>query len=150
MKAIEVMLWLLLFNASIALVGGLEIFNIPAGPLFDYAKISASGEPTVGRMFDIMGIWAVLIAGAIAGAFAGVLTFRIKLSDSAVYSTILTLVTGLYANTILILTQIITSIEHLEARSAVTAIVVIFLAINALMFIMGVIQLVRGGMQSAM
>jgi len=148
MKAVEAMFWMLLFNVSIALIGGLEIFGgIEAGPFISYEDMTGTGTSAI---FAFAIIWGPLLAGAIAGAISGFVGIKFKTSDAAAYSALGTLLTITFVNTTLIFTDLIGSIGNAEARAAVTALVFIFLAITGLLFALGLIQLIRGGFQSAM
>jgi len=149
MKSVESMLWLLLFNVAIALVGGLEIFNVPSGPFISYEAMTSPGENSLYVFVSYSIIWAPLLAGAVGGAIAGVLGVRLKLSSASAYSAFGLFLTFIFVNTVGIFTTIIFAIENETARAGVSALVFIFLAITGVLFALGLIQLIRGGMESA-
>jgi len=148
MKAVQAMFWMLLFNVSIALVAGLEIYaGIESGPFISYSGMTATGKSAI---FAWAIIWVPLLTGAVGGAVAGFLGIRLKTADAAAYSALGTLLSLTFFNTTLIFTNLILSIQNAEARTAVSALIFVFLAITGLLFALGLIQLIRGGMESSM
>jgi len=150
MKAMQAMLYLLIFNLVITIIAGLEIYNIGSISQYNYDTL-IKGNADLGTIFFLTAeIWGTLIAGGIAGAVAAILQIKIKTSAAAAYAGFASLLTVVFLKATTIFANIIMSITNQVARGAVTIFIVIFLSITGLMFVIGYIQMVRGGFESSM
>jgi len=149
MKAIQAMLYLLIFNMVISIIAGLNIFNIAEGA-YSYSQLF-SGDASVGTVFFLIpGLWGVLSFGAISGAVAGVLNLKIRTSSAAAYGAFAGLLTDVFIRSIAIFSSIANNVTNTLARNSLWAVIAIFLGVTGVMFFIGYIQLIRGGLESSM
>jgi len=154
MKAMEAMLYLFIFNLIVIIITGLGIFDITmstgAQGYVSY-NVLLSGDADIGTMFYLTWeIWSFLGFGAVGGALASVLNIKVKASSAAAYSAFGGLLTAVFVKSVVLFGTITSNISDEHARGAVLVIVSIFLMISGIMFIIGYIQLVRGGLLSSM
>jgi len=145
-KALNVMMFLLIFNVSISLVGALSIYHLGIGVenQYDVSQI----DPEAGMYMFIGDAMAIMITFAIGGAILGAIARR-PLSESAAYSFYAGLITTVFVTSYRVLGNII-NVVPIEAQFGVTIVVGLFLGITGIMFALGFMQLIRGGVESYM
>jgi len=167
MKAVNIMLFLLIFNVVVSLVGGLNIYNMGmSSSEYDYEALadestspqrdkdagggifSSFTDANFGfNTFFIGGTTvAILIGGAIAGATIGGLVTggRLKTSEGAAYGFFGSIMTITFISSYSILWTIVEQIPD-EIQTGAAVAVGLFLAITGFMFILGFMQLIVGG-----
>jgi len=154
MKAMEAMLYLFIFNLVVIIITGLGIFDITMSTgATNYVtyNVLLSGDADVGTIFYLtIEIWTSLVAGAVGGALASVLNIKVKASSAAAYVAFGGLLGVIFIKSAHLFFTISANISDQHARGAVLVIVSVFLMISGIMFIIGYIQLVRGGLLSSM
>ena len=148
MKALDIMIFLLIFNVMVSVVGALSIYNMGLEPSSDTGLGAEDLEGNTNYYHFIGGLAGVMIGGAISGAFIGVIANR-PIAEGAAYGFFAGLITSVFYNSYQILTSIILVVPT-EAQMGVSIIVGLFLAITGLMFALGFMQLIRGGVESYM
>jgi len=151
MKAVTIMLFLVIFNIVISAIGLLHIYNM--GGSFEDTNVSGvnaslishnSGENSL-FVFGIT-LAGTTIVGGILGASYSILTKQ-PASEGIAYGTFGGLVTGVFISSYNILWSIVNIVPP-YARLGAGVIIGIFLGITGLLFIIGFIQLIRGGMKT--
>lgn len=146
MKAFNVMMFLLIFNVVISLIGFLHIYQM--GDIGAYnveSMATARGESTIWFFLGQSAI--ILFMGAIAGAVAGAYLMKIPTSEGAAYGFFGTLIGIIFIGSYNILWSLVRYVPK-QAQPGVAIIVGLFLGITGIMFAFGFLQLVRGGIKS--
>lgn len=139
MKAYQMMMFLLIFNLTISLVGALHIYNMEFGVDDNYDVEGTSGTTINDRFFGRMLITSFL--GAIA---ATVISFATKIPADAAFAY------SLFASSFWgIAWQALDVITAIGGYSTGIWIVVgIFIILLGGVFVVGLAQLIRGGWKS--
>lgn len=146
MKALNVMMFLLIFNVCISLVGALSIYHMGIGVENQYDVEQVN--PQSGMYMFIGDAMGTMIIFAVGGAILGAIARR-PLSESAAYSFYAGLITTVFITSYRVLGSIINVVPS-EAQLGATVIVGLFLGITGIMFALGFMQLIRGGVESYM
>ena len=147
MKALDIMIFLLIFNVMVSVVGALSIWN--TGLDTGETDLQAGNVESNVNLYMFIGtLGSVMIGAAIVGAFIGVIARR-PLAEGAAYGFFAGLITIVFASSWGILTSIIEVVPP-GAQQGVSIVVGLFLAITGLMFAIGFMQLIRGGVESYM
>jgi len=144
LKAIDVMLFLLIFNVTISIVGGLNIYHMGIGVENQYDIENV----TVGNgMYMFIGdAMTIMITFAIGGAILGAIARR-PLSESAAYSFFASLITTVFVTSYRVLGTIANAVPT-EAQLGVNVILGLFMGIRGIIFALGFMQMIRGGIES--
>jgi len=149
MKAIESMLFILMINVSFTIVNGLHIYTLATGDFVGFFDISTFGSGESYILSWVAPIFGALATGAVAGAVTGVLGIRIAATQAALYSAFGLLLTLIFVNSVGIFYSLVFSLPSwLQAGAAVT--VIVFLLVSGVMFTLGFMQLIGGGIKSSM
>lgn len=152
MRAVKIMVFLLLVNVSVTMVGALNIYNID--DLEEEPDIEGSYDAEeLGEAQGENAIWffigqsaVTLMAGAILGAVSGSYLLKIPTSLGAAYGFFASLITIVFLQSYSILWQIVNFMPE-GAKFGAQLIVGLFLGICGLMFALGFLQLVSGGLK---
>lgn len=153
MRAVKIMVFLLLVNISVTMVGALNIYNID--DLDEKSDIEGSYNASeLGEASGENAIWfflgqsaITLMSGAILGAVAGSYLLKIPTSLGAAYGFFASLITLVFLQSYSILWQIVNFMPE-GAKFGAQLIVGLFLGVCGLMFALGFLQLVAGGIKS--
>lgn len=154
MKAIDIMLFLLLFNVMISVVGaaGLNIYGLgvePEDEKFDAENLAEGNTGDKAYYYFIGGFGAaLLVVGTGIGAVVGVATGR-PTAEYAAYGFFAALVTAIFVSSYSILSSIAMVIPE-NARFGVQIVIGLFIGISGIMVALGFMQLIRGGVSSHM
>ena len=145
MKAINVMLFLFIFNVVVSIVGGLHIYNMGmASEKYDYEQIEDS-TTDFNSFFVGAGVVGALLGGATLGALISLASAgKLQTSTGVAYGFFISLMGVTFLNSYSILWTITESVPQ-ELQGGVTIVVGIFIAITAVMFLIGLMQLIVGG-----
>lgn len=146
MKALNIMLFLLIFNVCISLVGAMNIYHMGIGVESQYDAEHVNAE--AGMYMFAGDAVSIMITFAIGGAILGAIARR-PLSESAAYSFFAGLITTVFVTSYRVLSGIIMVVPS-DAQFGVTVVVGLFLGITGLMFALGFMQMIRGGVESYM
>lgn len=154
MKAIDIMLFLLLFNVMISVVGaaGLNIYRLgvePEDEKFNAENLAEGNTGDKAYYYFIGGFGAaLLVVGTGIGAVVGVATGR-PTAEYAAYGFFAALVTAIFVSSYSILSSISMVIPE-NARFGVQIVIGLFIGISGIMVALGFMQLIRGGVSSHM
>lgn len=146
MKAINIMMFLLIFNVTISIVGGLNIYHMGIGVENQYDIENVRMEN--GMYMFIGDAMAIMITFAIGGAILGAIARR-PLSESAAYSFFAGLITTVFVTSYRVLGTIANTVPA-EAQLGVNVILGLFMGIMGIIFALGFMQMIRGGVESYM
>lgn len=146
MKAINIMMFLLIFNVTISIVGGLNIYHMGIGVENQYDIENVKMEN--GMYMFIGDAMAIMITFAIGGAILGAIARR-PLSESAAYSFFAGLITTVFVTSYRVLGTIANTVPA-EAQLGVNVILGLFMGITGIIFALGFMQMIRGGVESYM
>jgi hypothetical protein len=149
MKAINVMLFLLIFNVVISLVGGLHIYNMNvSSEEYDYEDLEdeSQSSDTFNTFFIGGTTVGILVGGAVAGGLiSGLISGgRIRTAEGAAYGFFAALMTTTFISSYSILWTLVGQVPT-EVQGGVAIVVGLFLAVTGFMFILGFMQLIVGG-----
>jgi len=156
MKVFNIMMFLLIFNVVISLVGYLHIYNMEivgqspnSATLEDLSNPSnADKEDSGGAIWLFLGPSAyALFLGSIAGAVGGYYLLRVPTAEGAAYGFFASLIGIIFINSYRVLWSIVNFIPDEQVRAGASVIVGLFLAICGVLFAFGFLQLVRGGIE---
>jgi len=144
------MLFLLIFNVMISVVGagGLSIYNIGVEPTNEYEADSVGSNDPDKFMFLGGVALSILLLGPITGSFIGIVTGK-PVSEYAAYGFFGALISVVFVSTYGILTSIISVIPD-SAKFGAQIVIGLFVGISGFMFLLGYMQLIRGGIESHM
>lgn len=149
MKAYEIMMFLLLVNVSLSLVGGLGIYNFGFTQGYDTGDDTYNVTGTATQASDSLAsrflgqTILALVVGAIGGAIFAKLLGGVP-SDSAVaYNIFASVYWASTLSALSILWTIVASIGSVNI--GVVSLLVIFIMVAGVSFVTGFLQLVRGG-----
>lgn len=154
MKAIDIMLFLLLFNVMISVVGaaGLNIYRIgvePEDSKYDAENLAEGNTGNKGYYYFIGGFGATLLGiGTGLGAVVGLVSGR-PTAEYAAYGFFAALVAAIFVSSYSILSSISIVIPE-SARFGVQIVIGLFIGISGIMVALGFMQLIRGGVSSHM
>jgi len=146
LKAINIMMFLLIFNVTISIVGGLNIYHMGIGVENQYDIENVKMEN--GMYMFIGDAMAIMITFAIGGAILGAIARR-PLSESAAYSFFAGLITTVFVTSYRVLGTIANTVPA-EAQLGVNVILGLFMGITGIIFALGFMQMIRGGVESYM
>ena len=147
MRALDIMIFLLIFNVMISLVGALSIYNMNLEP--SESQLTAEGMRNNQDIYAFIGgLAGVMIVSAVGGAFIGVIANR-PIAEGASYGFFAGLISSVFVSSYGVLSQLI-QVVPAGAQQGVQIVVGLFLAITGLMFALGFMQLIRGGVESYM
>lgn len=146
MKAINIIMFLLIFNVSISIVGGLNIYHM--GLKVDEQYDINTVEESSGTYHFIGSLMTQLTVFGIGGAILGVLTRR-SMSESAAYGFFSGLISTVFVSTYAILSGISTVLPA-DAAFAANVVIGLFLGICGLLCALAMVQLIRGGIDAYM
>jgi len=146
LKAINIMMFLLIFNVTISIVGGLNIYHMGIGVENQYDIENVRMEN--GMYMFIGDAMAIMITFAIGGAILGAIARR-PLSESAAYSFFAGLITTVFVTSYRVLGTIANTVPA-EAQLGVNVILGLFMGIMGIIFALGFMQMIRGGVESYM
>jgi len=153
-KAIDIMLFLLLFNVMISIVGaaGLNIYRLgvePEDSRYDAENLAEGNTGNKAYYYFIGGFGAALLGvGAGIGAVVGLVSGR-PTAEYAAYGFFAALVTAIFVSSYSILSSIAMVIPE-NARFGVQIVIGLFIGISGIMVALGFMQLIRGGVSSHM
>jgi len=144
-KALHVMLFLLLFNLSVSIVGGLHIYNMGVDP-GEFTKGNIETYQTASARQDVFANFFItalesLIVGIISGSIVSYFT-RIPADKAYVYSIFFSTYFWMGWNS----TSIIWSVG--SGNQGVQMIVIIFSIILIILFMIAIMQMPVGGWKS--
>ena len=152
MKIYQVMMFMLIFNVMITVVGALHIYNMDVSGTYPYDEDIEIGEQTSNSddMFWIFlgGDISVIIAGAIAGALGGYFLARVPTAQGVAYGLFGGVILDILLNTHQVLMGIVQWIPDTTAQVGVAGLVWLFTGICGILFLIGFLQLIVGGMTS--
>ena len=139
------MLFLFIFNVVVSIVGGLHIYNMGmASEKYDYEQIEDS-TTDFNSFFVGAGVVGALLGGATLGALISLASAgKLQTSTGVAYGFFISLMGVTFLNSYSILWTITESVPQ-ELQGGVTIVVGIFIAITAVMFLIGMMQLIVGG-----
>ena len=139
MKAYQIMMFLLIFNLSISLVGALHIYNTGVGTDEQY-DIEGKDAPTLSDSF----FGKLLITSFLGAMAAAVISFATKIPADAAfaYSLFSSAFWGIAWQAIDVLTAIG------QYSTGIWLVVGIFIILLGGVFVVGLAQLIRGGWKS--
>ena len=153
MKAQEIMMFLLIFNLSLSLIGALHIYNLDVSVAeekfnvsgYDAGTARGSSEGTNNLVWVLLGTSISAIAGGIiAGAMTSWLT-RIPTDAGVAYGVF----AGAFWGITLGASRTIWNIAYMSGlagyNTAILMVIFIFLGVTGVVFIYGFVQLVKGG-----
>ena len=140
------MMFLLIFNVTISIVGGLNIYHMGIGVENQYDIENVRMEN--GMYMFIGDAMAIMITFAIGGAILGAIARR-PLSESAAYSFFAGLITTVFVTSYRVLGTIANTVPA-EAQLGVNVILGLFMGIMGIIFALGFMQMIRGGVESYM
>jgi len=146
MKAINIILFLLIFNVSVSIVGGMNIYNMGLDVRDEYDINTIESAKGIDHFLG--GLAANLVLFGIGGSIIGALVRR-SMSESAAYGFFSGLVVTVYTNTYGILTGISSALPT-QAAFMVNVVIALFLGISGIMMALAMMQLIRGGIESYM
>jgi len=147
MKAQEIMMFLLLFNLTISLVGGLHIYNmgITVNETYNVSEFAASDDTQI-AVWRLLGESILsILAGATAGALLASWTAKIPSDAGAAYGVFAGLFTSITLRAASTLWNLAYMPGATEYNIAILMIIVIFLGVTGIIFVMGLLQMIRGG-----
>ena len=156
MKVFNIMMFLLIFNVVISLVGYLHIYDMevsgqsPGSTTLDDLSNPSNADKgdSGGAIWLFLGTSAyALLVGAIAGAVGGYYILRVPTAEGASYGFFATLISIIFINSYRVLWSIVNFVTDAELRMGVSVIVGLFLAICGVLFAFGFLQLIRGGIE---
>jgi len=139
-------MFLLIFNVTISIVGGLNIYHMGIGVENQYDIENVKMEN--GMYMFIGDAMAIMITFAIGGAILGAIARR-PLSESAAYSFFAGLITTVFVTSYRVLGTIANTVPA-EAQLGVNVILGLFMGITGIIFALGFMQMIRGGVESYM
>lgn len=146
MKAYQIMMFVIIFNMSLSIIGALSIYEPPVSVDDTYDvntyRTANAGENLASTLLG--GTFVAVIAGAISGALIGSWVLKIPSSDGAAYGLFATLFWSSFLTASVILFRI-----GGESKGILIAITV-FLLLSGLIFVTGFMQLIRGGFKGMM
>jgi len=139
------MLFLFIFNVVVSIVGGLHIYNMGmASEKYDYEQIEDS-TTDFNSFFVGAGVVGALLGGATLGALISLASAgKLQTSTGVAYGFFISLMGVTFLNSYSILWTITESVPQ-QLQGGVTIVVGIFIAITAVMFLIGLMQLIVGG-----
>lgn len=154
MKALDIMIFLLIFNVMISLVGaaGLNIYRLgvePGDSKYEAENVAEGNTGDRAYYYFIGSFGAALLAvGTGLGAVIGLATGR-PTAEYAAYGFFATLVAVLFVSSYSILSSIAMVVPE-SARFGVQVVIGLFIGISGIMVALGFMQLIRGGVESHM
>ena len=147
MKAQEIMMFLLLFNFLISVVGALHIYDtgINVNETYNASYFESHSKGTSAVYIILGGTIAAIVGGAIAGALVTGWFSKIPSDAGAAYGIFTGLFLFITLNAAGTLWQLAYIPGAAEYNTAILMIIGIFLAITGVIFVMGLLQMVRGG-----
>lgn len=143
MKAYEIMMFLLIFNVVISIVGFLNIYNM---------GITGQDISILGNVRGQDAIWLflgqnafLLFTGLAVGGAVGYYLTRIPTTEGMAYGFFAALITAIFINTYRVLWAITSLFTDGAVKYMVELMVVLFLAICGILFAWGYLQLAKGG-----
>jgi len=152
MKAYQIMMFLLLFNLSISLVSALNIYNIGIAitnedyDVEDYDAAVGAGENDKIVWRFIGATITGMVTGAIAGAVVAYLT-RVPADSGVAYGIFTGTFWGITYSAVAIFWDI-ARVPTGGANVGLLMLIFIFVGIIAVIFVTGLLQLIRGGWKS--
>jgi len=147
MKAQEIMMFLLIFNLVVSLVGGLHIYNtttkVPDEFNVSNYEPSEDNELNVWRFLGENII--VILMGAIGGALLASWTAKIPSDAGAAYGVFGTLFVSVMIRSSATLWRLAYLPGATEYNIAILMLIFIFLGVTGIIFAMGLLQMIRGG-----
>jgi len=150
MKIYEIMMFLLLFNVVISLVGALNIYHMGDPGIGEDELEGFVNTESEGALWVFLGQSAIaMFTGTVAGALIGFYGARIPTSEGMAYGFFATLIGLIFVSSSSVLWQITMFVPEAGlARYYVQVMVGLFLAVCGVLFAIGFLQLVRGGISS--
>ena len=149
MNAVKIMLFLLIFNVTLSIVSGLHIYNMQMEGEYSSEDIDSYSGQSALFVFVSGATFYSIVMGAVGGAIIGYVGGKIPTSEGIAY--------GIFGGTILAVfiaaSSILGGIINIVppyAQAGVALVIGLFLGISGLLFIIGYIQLIRGGIKSYM
>lgn len=142
MKIFEIMMFLLIFNIVISVVGAMNIYNIDNAnsPIQSNYDTDDLGGPQAIYYFIGTGS-TIFILGTLMGAIGGYFVNKVLTVEGVVYAFFVGLITSVFTTS----SGILWSITQIYEGYGLEWIVGLFIAVCGVLFAFGLVQLARGG-----
>lgn len=148
MKVFNIMMFLLIFNVAISVVGSLHIYNMGTVGVLPNEKSLADVRNPLEGIWIFLGQSAyALFIGTIAGALIGYYGAKIPTTEGMAYGFFAGLITSVFISSTNVLWRIVDMVPG-YAQGGIAIVVGLFLGICGILFAFGFLQLVRGGISS--